>query len=183
MAFECTLMDDPVVAADGHTYNRVDIEKWLVQHDTSPLTNETLESKALFPNIAMRRQINMWREQHGLTSLNFGKIGNVRPLVASGPASSPLMQKPVVMCERHPMERLRVFCKNCDRAVCTLCAIDIDICKPHDTKVIDDLLGNLKAEKEEWAHACEECRRDTEQLCSAIQANADAIAQEANNRH
>jgi hypothetical protein len=127
--------------------------------------------------MAMRRQINAWREEHGLPSLIFGKTGKAQPLVASGPASSPLMQKHVVMCERHPMERLRVFCKNCDRAVCTLCAIDIDICKPHDTKVIDDLLGNLKTEREEWAHACEECRRDAEQLCSAIQANADAKKQ------
>ncbi len=49
MAFECTLMDDPVVAADGHTYNRVDIEKWLKKHDTSSLNHEPLESKALFP--------------------------------------------------------------------------------------------------------------------------------------
>ena len=45
MAFDCVLMDDPVFAADGHTYNRTDIERWLKQHDTSPLTNEPLESK------------------------------------------------------------------------------------------------------------------------------------------
>ena len=54
MAFECTLMDDHVVAADGHTYNRADIEKWLEEHDTSPLNHEPLESKALFPNMDKR---------------------------------------------------------------------------------------------------------------------------------
>jgi hypothetical protein len=30
LAFQCELMDDPVVAADGHTYNRFDIENWFV---------------------------------------------------------------------------------------------------------------------------------------------------------
>ena len=65
MAFECTLMDDPVVAADGHTYNRADIEKWLKEHDTSPLNHEPLEHKILIPNMGIRRQINAWREEHG----------------------------------------------------------------------------------------------------------------------
>ena len=58
MAFQCVLMDDPVVAADGHTYNRQDIENWLKEHNTLPHTNEPFESKALFPNIDQRRQIN-----------------------------------------------------------------------------------------------------------------------------
>ena len=38
MAFQCVLMDDPVVAADGHTYNRKDIEDWFKEHNTSPNT-------------------------------------------------------------------------------------------------------------------------------------------------
>ena len=49
MAFECTLMDEPIVAADGHTYNRVEIEKWLKEHDTSPLNHEPLDHKMLIP--------------------------------------------------------------------------------------------------------------------------------------
>jgi hypothetical protein len=65
MAFDCVLMDDPVVAADGHTYNRVDIENWLKHHNTSPHSNEEFDHKILTPNIAMRRQINAWREEHG----------------------------------------------------------------------------------------------------------------------
>lgn len=36
------LMRDPVIAADGHTYDREAIEMWLRNHDTSPkVTNET----------------------------------------------------------------------------------------------------------------------------------------------
>ncbi|CAN0146708.1 unnamed protein product, partial [Laminaria digitata] len=30
------LMRDPVIAADGHTYDREAIEMWLRNHDTSP---------------------------------------------------------------------------------------------------------------------------------------------------
>ena len=39
------------------------IEEWLQTHDTSPLTGETLESKALFPNVVLRRQILEFVEQ------------------------------------------------------------------------------------------------------------------------
>ena len=49
MAFLCTLMDDPVFASDGHTYNREDIQKWFKDHDTSPHTNEPFERKILIP--------------------------------------------------------------------------------------------------------------------------------------
>ena len=40
-------MEDPVVTADGHTYDRAAIERWLQTHDTSPLTNEVLSTKRL----------------------------------------------------------------------------------------------------------------------------------------
>lgn len=30
------LMRDPVIAADGHTYDREAVEMWLRNHDTSP---------------------------------------------------------------------------------------------------------------------------------------------------
>lgn len=45
---------DPVVAADGHTYERSDIEEWLKNNDTSPMTNERMEHKLLIPNLALR---------------------------------------------------------------------------------------------------------------------------------
>lgn len=48
---------DPVVAVDGHTYEREAIEKWFQGRDTSPKTNEKLPSKILIPNRAIRSQI------------------------------------------------------------------------------------------------------------------------------
>jgi hypothetical protein len=33
MAFSCEIMDDPVVAADGYTYNRREIMLWFAKHN------------------------------------------------------------------------------------------------------------------------------------------------------
>jgi hypothetical protein len=48
------LMIDPVVAADGFTYERQAIEGWLQQHDTSPKTNEPLGNQQLTPNTTLK---------------------------------------------------------------------------------------------------------------------------------
>ena len=49
------LMSDPVLAADGHTYERRAIEEWLsTGHSTSPVTNEPLPHRMLTPNHMVR---------------------------------------------------------------------------------------------------------------------------------
>ena len=59
--FQCPIshdiMQDPVIAADGQTYEREYITMWLVNKDTSPMTNETLANKTLTPNHALKRLI------------------------------------------------------------------------------------------------------------------------------
>ena len=44
------LMRDPVVAADGRTYERAQIAEWIRSHNTSPMTNERLDHKHLCSN-------------------------------------------------------------------------------------------------------------------------------------
>ena len=57
------IMTDPVVTADGHTYERESIEQWFMlttgrgQPATSPMTNEVLPTTDVVPNIALRAQI------------------------------------------------------------------------------------------------------------------------------
>lgn len=51
------LMEDPVVAADGYTYERQAIQQWLGSHDNSPMTNLALEHKNLIPNHMLRSMI------------------------------------------------------------------------------------------------------------------------------
>jgi hypothetical protein len=48
------IMSDPVICADGNTYERAFIEEWLQSHDISPRTNEKLAHKHLIPNIILR---------------------------------------------------------------------------------------------------------------------------------
>ena len=48
------LMKDPVMATDGHSYERQNIEKWLSTSNTSPLTGEVFTSKVLIPNHQLR---------------------------------------------------------------------------------------------------------------------------------
>ena len=56
-AFLCPItqirLRDPVVAADGYTYERSAIEAWLFNKDTSPLTNLPLDDKVLYPNLTL----------------------------------------------------------------------------------------------------------------------------------
>lgn len=51
-------MRDPVVAADGHTYDRAAIQHWLSAHHTSPLTGAALPHRHLTPNYALRSLIS-----------------------------------------------------------------------------------------------------------------------------
>ena len=60
-AFLCPItlevMKEPVVCADGHTYEQEAIEEWLRHHDTSPVTNAVLPIKQTFPNYSLRSAI------------------------------------------------------------------------------------------------------------------------------
>ena len=52
------IMDDPVICADGHTYNRSSIEHWFqLGNNLSPLTGLPLDNLQLIPNIALRNVI------------------------------------------------------------------------------------------------------------------------------
>ena len=56
------LMVDPVLTvADGLCYERAAIEQWLVEHDTDPLTGQSLDTKRLVPNVALRSAIREHR--------------------------------------------------------------------------------------------------------------------------
>ena len=55
------VMSDPVMAADGHAYERTAIERWLATKSTSPLTGGALEHSILVPNHMLRRQIREWQ--------------------------------------------------------------------------------------------------------------------------
>ena len=59
-------MVDPVIASDGHSYERAGIRRSLQRpgEPTSPLTGLPLASTQLIPNIALRQLIENWLENH-----------------------------------------------------------------------------------------------------------------------
>jgi hypothetical protein len=68
-ALRCSLtrrvMTDPVVAADGYSYERAEIEKYLAQHSVSPMTGRPLAFGRLFPNNQLRNVIRAWQRDAG----------------------------------------------------------------------------------------------------------------------
>jgi hypothetical protein len=60
-AFFCPITKDvmryPVIAADGHTYEREAIKKWLNEHKTSPTTNLVLHHTHVIPNHSLKSAI------------------------------------------------------------------------------------------------------------------------------
>jgi len=57
-AYSCPItkhiMSDPVIAADGFTYERAAIEQWFRSHNTSPQTKLELPNTGLIPNHALK---------------------------------------------------------------------------------------------------------------------------------
>ena len=58
------VMIDPVIAADGYTYERESIDQWLKIHDTSPRTNIKLVHKNLTDNHDKRGDILEFLDSH-----------------------------------------------------------------------------------------------------------------------
>eukprot|EP01040_Poterioochromonas_malhamensis_P021017 gene21017-25254_t len=60
------LMKDPVIAADGHSYDKQTITNWFATQRaqgrpfTSPRTNLRLENDTLTPNIALKRELDIF---------------------------------------------------------------------------------------------------------------------------
>jgi hypothetical protein len=58
------MMQNPVFTVDGHTYEKVAIERWFASgHDTSPKTGALLSSTTIVPAHALRNAIEEWEEQ------------------------------------------------------------------------------------------------------------------------
>lgn len=56
------VMSEPVMAADGYTYESSAISQWLQAHTTSPMTNDPLPNTHLTPNHALRSAIMEWKQ-------------------------------------------------------------------------------------------------------------------------
>lgn len=57
------VMKDPVIAADGHTYERKAIEEWLKTKRHSPVTRQPMSSRTLISNLAIKHIIDSVKTQ------------------------------------------------------------------------------------------------------------------------
>ncbi|XP_045043298.2 WD repeat, SAM and U-box domain-containing protein 1 isoform X4 [Desmodus rotundus] len=59
------LMQDPVIASDGYSYEKEAMENWISKKKrTSPMTNLVLSSAVLIPNRTLKMAIDRWLEMH-----------------------------------------------------------------------------------------------------------------------
>ncbi len=65
--FKCpiglTIMSDPVICSDGHSYERHNIKEWFKRNNKSPKTGLNLDNKMLIPNHSLRSSIEEFVEQ------------------------------------------------------------------------------------------------------------------------
>ena len=71
------MMTDPVIAADGHSYEKAAMENWLQDHAMSPVTKQALDHPWLTPNINSRKVIAAVC-QHAMCKHQFGASKIVR---------------------------------------------------------------------------------------------------------
>ena len=64
------IMNDPVTTSDGFTYERNNIVKWFINHDTSPMTNVLLSNKNLMPNISLKQIIECYKESKSVDNIS-----------------------------------------------------------------------------------------------------------------
>lgn len=69
------LMRDPVVASDGHTYEKAAIEKWLKHHQISPRNGEPMAPLTL-PNMNMKKLIQDIIDEVTIFRANFFRNHN-----------------------------------------------------------------------------------------------------------
>jgi hypothetical protein len=55
-----TIMSDPVFCSDGYTYDRINIEKYLNTHHTSPVTGLPLRNTTLTPDELCLQNLKVW---------------------------------------------------------------------------------------------------------------------------
>jgi hypothetical protein len=57
------IMEDPVILADGSSYEREAIVRWVATNNRSPKTNEVLSTRSFFPNNSLKAMIQEYMEK------------------------------------------------------------------------------------------------------------------------
>ena len=106
------IMQDPVVAADGHSYERAAITRWLETKKSSPLAGEILGNTYLIPNHNLKKLITEFNERGNPSASASASAGagsesskKSDPHEYKCPITCELMQDPVVAADGHSYEK------------------------------------------------------------------------------
>mmetsp|Transcript_55447 Transcript_55447/g.120873 ORF Transcript_55447/g.120873 Transcript_55447/m.120873 type:complete len:328 (-) Transcript_55447:80-1063(-) len=94
-----SLLRDPVMAADGHTYEREAIIRWLTRHNTSPMTGLPVPNRIIVPNMMARKMARILREA-GVAGAVWDSIDNISSEAALEDAVCTLEPEEVELCPR-----------------------------------------------------------------------------------
>ena len=170
-AFVCPItrdvMDRPVVAADGHSYEHDAVAKWLTRNARSPLTNAPMGPE-LVPNITLRKAIAEWREQPAeQPAEQVTQVTQVTPLNARViPANSAAAAEAAVTADKMRQMR-REICDlesrletamNAQRRSAREDAVVVRACRLYEAQYQAAEAAKLAAEKARVGRAAQEAR-------------------------
>jgi hypothetical protein len=69
------LFRDPVLAQDGHTYERQAIVEWIEKNGRSPITDQQLSLEHLYPNYAIKKAFDHFEKS--MKNKNYQYILNI----------------------------------------------------------------------------------------------------------
>lgn len=112
-SFNCPItgevMEDPVEAPSGHTYERSAIEKWLAEVKLCPLTSTPLNTSMLRPNKTLRQSIEEWKDRNTMII-----IASMKSKLSSEEEGEVLdsLEKLKDLCEQREIHREWVILEN-----------------------------------------------------------------------
>jgi hypothetical protein len=77
-------MREPVIAEDGHTYEKAAIENWLEKSPTSPMTRQQISHAKLIPNLALKQLIDQWKDEQRKSKGKAKVADEAQPLAKAG---------------------------------------------------------------------------------------------------
>jgi len=88
-----TLMRDPVIGPDGHSYERTAITQWLQTNPHSPLTRQLMTAQMLQPNYSLKSAIERYTrgeaKAHSTPRPKLAPRPQLLPALPSAPRASP----------------------------------------------------------------------------------------------
>ena len=134
-AFMCPIsyneMSNPVIAMDGHTYERSSIERWFAESDRlpaegviSPMTGEVI-GRMLLPNYTLKKAIDECAEQQGNKDTPLPTAETFVPQIS-------MVMDP---CSRHAASRSNTVCYHAAAARLSLPEAEENTCRTNATQI------------------------------------------------